>query len=132
MWYLTWSIFISFKHSSKEIQLQRLTRRDKSTQQAALNRINSQLPLASKLEYSDHVLDNSGSLTDLEEQVGTLVTRFRGDAGWSWVVSWLLPPVGLIMGLWRLSWKSVGRRRRRGRREPVPDEGAIHLQEQEE
>lgn len=106
--------------------------RDKSTQQAALSRLNAQMPLASKLEYSDHVLDNSGSLTELEEQVNTLVARFRRDAGWSWVVSWLLPPVGLIMGLWRLSWRSVGRRRRRGRREPVPDEGAIHLDEVEE
>jgi len=121
------------KNSSKDLQLQRLMRRDKCTQQAALARLNSQMPLASKLEYSEHVLDNSGSLTELEEQVNTLVARFRRDAGWSWVVSWLLPPIGLIMGLWRLSCRSVGRRRRRGRREPpVPDEGAIRLQEENE
>jgi dephospho-CoA kinase len=124
--------YLRSAHSSKDIQLQRLMHRDKCTQQAALARLNAQMPLASKLEYSDHVLDNSGSLTELEEQVNALVARFRRDAGWSWVISWLLPPVGLIMGLWRLSWRSVGRRRRRGRREPVPDEGAIRLEEVEE
>lgn len=107
-------------------------RRDKSTQTAALARLNSQLPLASKLEYSDHVIDNSGSLVDLDGQVNSLVSRFRRDAGWSWVVSWLLPPIGLVMGLWRLGWKSVKRRRRRGMRPAVPDDGAIRLQEVEE
>lgn len=107
-------------------------RRDKSTQTAALARLNSQLPLASKLEYSDHVIDNSGSLVDMEQQVDSLVARLGRDAGWTWVISWLLPPIGLIMGLWRLGSKSVKRRRRRGMRSTVPDDGSIRLREVDE
>jgi len=100
-------------YCSKDIQLQRLIGRDNIPQTAALARINSQLPLASKLEYSDHVLDNSGSPADLESQVTSLVARLRQDAGWTWVINWLIPPVGLIGGLLRLFWRSIRRRRRR-------------------
>lgn len=106
--------------------------RDKSTQSAALSRLNSQLPLPAKLEYSDHVLDNSGSQHDLEEQVDALVLRLGRDASWTWLISWLLPPIGLLFGLWRLAWKSVKRRRRRGARPAVPDAGSIRLQGVEE
>lgn len=105
-------------------------RRDKSTQTAALSRLNSQLPLAAKLEYSDHVIDNSGSLQDLEGQVSSLVERFDKEAGWTWLISWILPPIGLIIGLWRLGWKSAKRRRRRGVR-AIPDNGSLQLEEDE-
>lgn len=105
-------------------------RRDNSTESAALARLNSQLPLASKLEYSDHVIDNSGSLTDLEEQVSALVLRFNKDAGWTWVLNWLLPPVGIVMGIWRLSYKMIRRRRRRGvRNSGPPPDGGIRLED---
>jgi len=125
-----WVAKVVVVYCSKDIQLQRLMRRDQCTQTAALARLNAQLPLASKLEYSDHVIDNSGSLQDLEGQVASLVLRFRKAAGWSWVVNWLVPPVGLLVGLWRLSWRSVRRRNRRGTRRDQA-EGGIQLQEVE-
>ncbi|KAF8312387.1 CoaE-domain-containing protein [Clavulina sp. PMI_390] len=127
-----WCSKVVVVYCSKDIQLQRLMRRDHLPQSAALSRLNAQLPLASKLEYSDHVLDNSGSPAELEEQVHSLIARFDRDAGWTWLISWLLPPIGLLMGLWRLSWKSVQRKRRRGARSAVPDGGTIRLREQEE
>ncbi|KAG8903443.1 hypothetical protein FRB99_003265 [Tulasnella sp. 403] len=51
-----------------EIQLQRLMKRDGSNREAAIARVNAQLPLADKLDYADHVIDNSGSTQDLEDQ----------------------------------------------------------------
>ncbi|KAF8321380.1 dephospho-CoA kinase-domain-containing protein, partial [Cantharellus anzutake] len=101
-------------YCSKDIQLQRLMRRDRIPQAAATARINSQLPLTSKLEYSDHVIDNSGSLVDLETQVASLVKRLKRDAGCMWVINWLIPLIGLVAGLLRLLWRSIRRRRRHG------------------
>jgi len=122
-------------YCSKDLQLQRLTQRDNIPHAAAQARINAQLPLASKLEYSDHVIDNSGSLADLESQVTSLVERLRRDAGRTWVINWLIPPVGLIAGLLRLFWRGIRRRRKRhlsitlgGRR--GEGGGSIRLQEQ--
>jgi len=114
---------------SKELQLQRLMKRDNSTLTAALSQLNSQLPLASKLDYADHVIDNSGSLHDLEMQVNTLVQRFHREAGWSWRLAWLVPPVGIVMGLWRLAWRAVKRSRKgRGKKgSNLGREGAIEL-----
>jgi len=122
-----WVAKVVVVYCSRDIQLQRLVQRDGSTQAAALARLNSQLPLASKLEYSDHVIDNSGSLQDLDGQVASLVHRFQKEAGWSWVISWLIPPVGLLVGLWILSWKAVKRRNRRGNRRD--NEGGVRLQQ---
>ncbi|KDQ10154.1 hypothetical protein BOTBODRAFT_58238 [Botryobasidium botryosum FD-172 SS1] len=115
---------------SKELQLQRLTKRDNSTPTAALARLNSQLPLASKLDYADHVIDNSGSLHDLDAQVDALVRRFHRDAGWTWRLAWLVPPIGIVMGVWRLAWRAVKRARKgRGKKKgsSFGREGAIEL-----
>lgn len=119
-------------YCSKELQLQRLMKRDKSTQEAALARLNAQLPLASKLDHADHVIDNSGSYHDLEMQVNALVQRFHREAGWSWRLAWLVPPIGILMALWRLSWRAIKRsRKRRGRKRNDGNgggnEGAIEL-----
>lgn len=101
-----------FVSSSAEIQLQRLMRRDGSTREDARSRLLAQLPIAEKLEYADIVLDNSGTQAELEVQVDELARRLYLEAGWSWRVKWLIPPIGLLSALWTLIWRRVKRRHR--------------------
>ncbi|KAK9282373.1 hypothetical protein L1049_005290 [Liquidambar formosana] len=51
-----------------ETQLQRLVARDSTSEEDARNRINAQLPLDLKRTKADIVIDNTGSLEDLNEQ----------------------------------------------------------------
>ncbi|KAH7341342.1 CoaE-domain-containing protein [Rhizoctonia solani] len=113
---------------SKELQMQRLMRRDSSDRTAAHSRVSSQLPLASKLEYADVVIDNSGSTAETDRQVTSLIQRLNKETGWTWFVSWVVPPVGLFLAGWCLAWRAVKRGRKTKRRPAVPDEGAIELQ----
>ncbi|KAG8924365.1 hypothetical protein FRC02_010474 [Tulasnella sp. 418] len=103
-------------YCSRELQLQRLMKRDSSNREAALSRLNSQLALSSKLEYADHVIDNSGSLQDLESQVIGIVKRLEKDASWTWRLNWLLPPLGLVSGLLCLAGRIIRRKYKRNRR----------------
>lgn len=50
----------------REQQIQRLMARDGINREEALARLNAQWPLENKLERADRVIDNSGSLSDLE------------------------------------------------------------------
>jgi dephospho-CoA kinase len=50
-------------------QVNRQMSRDASTEEAARQRIGSQLPLADKVKLADYVIDNGGSLAETEEQV---------------------------------------------------------------
>lgn len=110
--------------SSETLQLQRLRSRNSLTLAEAQARIGAQNPLSSKLVYADYVIDNSGPLQDLTSQVSRVVTKLHERVGWSWIVSWLLPPWGLMRGAllvgWRLWIKRVGkdkeRRKTRGER----------------
>ncbi|KEP46762.1 dephospho-CoA kinase [Rhizoctonia solani 123E] len=113
---------------SKELQMQRLMRRDSSDRVAAQSRVSSQLPLASKLEYADIVIDNSGSMADTDRQVASIVQRLNKETGWTWLVSWVVPPVGLALAGWCLAWRAIKRSRKTKRRPAVPNEGAIELQ----
>lgn len=51
------------------IQLQRLMIRDSLSEKDAMQRIESQLPVLEKIHYSDYIIENSGSSSDLEDQV---------------------------------------------------------------
>ena len=90
--------------------------RDSSTREAASARLGAQLPIADKLAYADHVLDNSGGPRELEQQVDAFVRRLQRDVGWAWRVNWLVPPLGLLAGLSVLLWRRVRRARKPGRR----------------
>ncbi|KAI0958040.1 hypothetical protein AcW1_006233 [Taiwanofungus camphoratus] len=107
-----WVASVVVVYCSPEIQLQRLMARDGSSHADASARVNAQLPIAEKVQHADIVIDNSGSPQDLETQVGSLVAKLHTQAGWSWRLSWLVPPWGLFMAVWTLGWNSVGRRRR--------------------
>ncbi|ELU44166.1 dephospho-CoA kinase [Rhizoctonia solani AG-1 IA] len=111
----------------KQLQMQRLMRRDSSDRAAAQSRVSSQLPLASKLEYADVVIDNSGSMADTDRQIVSLVQRLQKETGWTWIVSWIIPPVGLLLGAWCLAWRAIKRGKKTKRRPAVPNEGAIEL-----
>ncbi|KAI0294237.1 CoaE-domain-containing protein [Multifurca ochricompacta] len=93
--------------SSAEIQLQRLMQRDKSTRDAARARLQAQLPIAEKLAYADIVIDNSGTQAELEVQVESFARRLHLEAGWSWRLKWLIPPLGLFSAIWTLIWRHV-------------------------
>lgn len=97
--------------SSPEIQLQRLMARDKSTRADAASRLNSQDPITSKVAYADFVVDNSGSLTDLDGEVMSCIGKLERAVGWGWIVSWLLPPVGLLSAIWCLSRRAFKRKK---------------------
>ena len=81
--------------------------RDKCTREAARARLQSQLPIAEKLKYADIVLDNSGTQAELEVQVDAFARRLHIDAGWSWRVKWLIPPLGLLSAISTLLWRRV-------------------------
>lgn len=86
----------------------------------------AQMPMSAKLNYATSVIDNSGTIADLETQVDRVVARWKqqqgGATGWWWRLCWLLPPVGLVAGwisLLKTYFKAKKvRRRSRGEVEP--------------
>jgi len=58
-----------------ETQLQRLVNRDGITRQEALLRIQSQMPLEEKRRMANHVIDNSDTIAETEEQIVQLWER---------------------------------------------------------
>lgn len=103
---------VAVVYCSPEIQLQRLMARDGSAREDAQARLNAQLPISEKVEYADYVVDNSGSVQDLKGQIEGFVAKLRRRAGWSWRLSWLFPPWGLLSAAWTLGWRSVAWSRR--------------------
>lgn len=94
--------------SNEKLQLSRLLARPPIppnpplTEQQAQDRMGAQMPMSAKLNYATSVIDNSGTLADLEAQVDRAVARWRqqqgGASGWWWRLCWLCPPVGLAAG----------------------------------
>jgi len=103
-------------YCSEQLQMQRLKSRNNLSPEDAAARIRSQAPLSSKLTYADFVVDNSGSLSDLQAQVDGVIGKLKKEAGWSWQLSWWFPPLGIFRGilliLWRLYYKGIGSKKR--------------------
>ncbi|CAG8584183.1 14530_t:CDS:10 [Acaulospora colombiana] len=93
--------------SSYDIQLQRLMNRDKIPITSAQDRLAAQMPLKEKVSYADRILDNSAGPEELRQQVGELVRSLQSEAGWTWRLSWLVPPIGLVFAGWRLIHKAL-------------------------
>jgi len=101
-------------YTSAEIQLQRLMRRDGTTREDASSRLNSQLPIGEKLPYADYVVENSGTLIELEAETQLLINKLtRESGGFTWLLCWLIPPIGILFGLQSLAWKRIKKDRRR-------------------
>jgi dephospho-CoA kinase len=60
-----------------EMQVQRLMRDRAMTESAVRERIAAQLPLEEKAEAADNLIDNDGTLEELERQVDRLWTELR-------------------------------------------------------
>jgi dephospho-CoA kinase len=78
-------------------QLQRLlSRNPQLTREQALQRIQSQLPLEHKRKRADYILDNRGTVEELEVQVDHVVSRLQQATPLWWVRLCQLPPVGVV------------------------------------
>ncbi|GAA5954074.1 hypothetical protein JCM8115_003303 [Rhodotorula mucilaginosa] len=123
LWKMCGAIIVVY--CSEILQLQRLRSRNDLSLSDAQARLSSQLPLHTKLKYADYVIDNSGPVADLSAQVDRVVDRLHRRAGWSWIISWIVPPVGIIRAALRVGWRlwiqGVGKdkgRSTRGERKP--------------
>ncbi|GAA6019688.1 hypothetical protein JCM8202_001179 [Rhodotorula sphaerocarpa] len=118
LWKMCGAIVVVY--CSEILQLQRLRSRNDLSLADAQARLSSQSPLSSKLAYADYVIDNSGPIADLSAQVDRVVERLNRRAGWSWILSWLVPPVGIIRAAlrvgWRLYFQKVGQDKKRSTR----------------
>ncbi|MDP4525426.1 dephospho-CoA kinase [Bacillus halotolerans] len=59
---------------TKELQLERLTKRNQLTEEEALSRIRSQIPLEEKVSRADNVIDNSGTLEETKRQLEEILS----------------------------------------------------------
>ncbi|CAK8544324.1 unnamed protein product [Lathyrus sativus] len=66
----------------KGYKIQRLLARDKSSEEDGRNRINAQMPLDDKKSKANIVIDNTGSLDDLNEQFQKVLVRVTGPLTW--------------------------------------------------
>jgi dephospho-CoA kinase len=65
-----------------ETQIQRLLARDNSSEEDGRNRVNAQIPLDVKRSKADIVIDNTGSLDDLNEQFLNVLVRVTRPLTW--------------------------------------------------
>lgn len=63
-------------YTSQDIQKKRLMQRNEYSETEAQRRIASQMPLEEKRRYADHVIDNSRSIRETEEQVIQLLEAY--------------------------------------------------------
>ena len=63
-----------------ETQIARLMQRDGFPREEALRRVSAQMPLDEKRRLADHVIDNSGALSETERQVRALWAKLVGVA----------------------------------------------------
>lgn len=92
------------------------------TEEDARKRLGSQMPLSQKLLYADVVIDNSVTAADavpprLRGEVGHLCARWRREAREPlrrllWLLSWIVPPFGLVYGLLVVRARLAALRRR--------------------
>jgi dephospho-CoA kinase len=66
-------------YADEEQQLQRLVQRDRFTQEQALARIRSQMPLSEKRAFADYVIDNRGSREETERRAREVFKLFLAE-----------------------------------------------------
>ncbi|KAF8575790.1 CoaE-domain-containing protein [Ramaria rubella] len=108
-----WMGWVVVVYCSEEVQLVRLMARDGSTEEEASSRLNSQLPVSQKRSYADHILDNSGTLENTEEQVTSLIKHMEKQVTWLWWLQWIIPPIGFLSAAGTLASRAVRRNSRR-------------------
>ncbi|KAL9402517.1 hypothetical protein Peur_006366 [Populus x canadensis] len=78
-----WTKPITVVWVDTETQLQRLMARDRINEEDARNRINAQMSLDLKRSQANIVIDNSGSLEDLEEQFQKVLVQVTRPLTWT-------------------------------------------------
>lgn len=68
----TWLVYVN-----RDVQLERLMKRDQISKEAAESRLNSQWPLERKMVLASHSLDNNGNQKELITQVVRLLEEMR-------------------------------------------------------
>ena len=68
----TWLVYVN-----RDVQLERLMKRDQISKEAAESRLNSQWPLERKISLASHSLDNNGNQKQLIAQVVHLLEEMR-------------------------------------------------------
>ena len=66
----TWLVYVN-----RDVQLERLMKRDQISKEAAESRLNSQWPLERKISLASHSLDNNGNQEQLIDQVVQLLDK---------------------------------------------------------
>jgi dephospho-CoA kinase len=56
-------------YSSPRVQIERIMKRDGYTEEEARGRVNSQMPMDEKRRFADFVVENNGTLEELQKQV---------------------------------------------------------------
>ncbi|MFC2073403.1 dephospho-CoA kinase, partial [Campylobacterota bacterium] len=67
-------------YTPEEQQLERLMYRDGHSDEEALNRINTQIPVEEKRKRASYVIDNSGTLTQLEKECERVKEEILNDS----------------------------------------------------
>lgn len=62
--------------TTEALQLDRLMKRNKYTQEEALVRIKAQIPLSKKRKLATHIIKNNGSIDALYEKIDKLLERY--------------------------------------------------------
>ncbi|MBP0724032.1 dephospho-CoA kinase [Bacillus sp. RG28] len=63
----------------EENQIKRLMERNKLSEEEAMARIKSQIPVSEKVKLADYVIDNNGTIEHTNKQVITLMTKIIGN-----------------------------------------------------
>ncbi|MDA2938034.1 dephospho-CoA kinase [Acidobacteria bacterium AH-259-A15] len=67
--------FLIVVYCDSLIQLRRLMSRESLSQEEAMRRIRTQMPLSEKVKHADYIVDNSGRLSDTKEQIKQIFTE---------------------------------------------------------
>jgi len=68
--------FVVVVYCPHQVQLQRVIARDRLSEEEALQRIQSQMPLLEKIKYADYIIESSGRLSETNEQVKHIFTEW--------------------------------------------------------
>lgn len=61
----------------QEVQINRIKNRDNCSEQEAISRINSQMSQEEKSKYGDYIIDNSGTITELESKAHKFIEYMK-------------------------------------------------------
>jgi len=67
-------------YATEKQQLERLINREGYTEEEALKRINTQIPIAQKRKLATYVIDNSGTLTQLGQECERVKKEILNDS----------------------------------------------------